>query len=252
MDVELLIAKVYERQPVWNKWNKQHAKRNVVDKMWAEISHELKCEVSDETARRYPTPYGTSSELIIPDLRIGLRPGTHHTPGQQGVLTSHAVVTSLPKSPQVRYQMATVEPTLGTEEDASSSHTKDIHERKDEVREKQWFTSPATRRKKKGASKRSKTDDYNHSILDIEQQRIKYLKEKINHKEDKEDDEDQMFFKSLLPHVKRIPAVQKLTFRSRLQELVQQFAYPVPEISPLPDTHDSSSSASAYTAQVSP
>lgn len=78
------------------------------------------------------------------------------------------------------------------------------------------------------------------------------MKEKINRKQDKEDDEDLMFFKSLLPHVKRIPAVQKLTFRSRLQELVQQFAYPVPAISPLPDTHGSSSSASAYTPQVSP
>ncbi|XP_045123377.1 uncharacterized protein LOC123511495 [Portunus trituberculatus] len=275
MDVELLIAKVYERQPVWNKWNKQHAKRNVVDKMWAEISHELKCE---ETLARKKWKYLRDQFAVelgkIPPGRSGDVAGDAPTSKWQyfelllflkdvvkarastgnlsGVLTSHAVVTSLPKSPQVRYQMATVEPTLGTEEGASSSHTKDIHERKDEVREKQWFTSPATRRKKKGASKRSKTDDYNHSILDIEQQRIKYLKEKINHKEDKEDDEDQMFFKSLLPHVKRIPAVQKLTFRSRLQELVQQFAYPVPEISPLPDTHDSSSSASAYTAQVSP
>ncbi|MPC99592.1 hypothetical protein E2C01_095016 [Portunus trituberculatus] len=28
-------------------------------------------------------PYGTSSELIISDLRIGLRPGTHHTAGSQ-------------------------------------------------------------------------------------------------------------------------------------------------------------------------
>lgn len=46
--------------------------------------------------------------------------------------------------------------------------------------------------------------------------------------------------------------MQKLTFRSRLQELVHQFAYPVPAISPLPDTHGSSSAASAYTTQVSP
>ncbi|KAK8372276.1 hypothetical protein O3P69_014578 [Scylla paramamosain] len=146
--------------------------------------------------------------------------------------------------------MGTMEPPLATEEGVS--HTKDALEREDEVMEKQWLISPATRPKKKGANKRSKTDDFNQSILDIEQQKIQYLKEKINRKQDKEDDEDLMFFKSLLPHVKRIPAVQKLTFRSRLQELVQQFAYPVPAISPLPYTHDSSSSASAYTPQVSP
>ena len=41
MDVELLIAKVYARQSVWDKWNKHYANRNVVDKLWAEISQEL-------------------------------------------------------------------------------------------------------------------------------------------------------------------------------------------------------------------
>ena len=44
MDVELLIAKVYERLPVWNKWKKHPANRNVVDRLWVEISHELNCE----------------------------------------------------------------------------------------------------------------------------------------------------------------------------------------------------------------
>ena len=40
MDFELLISKVYARQPVWDKWNKHHAYRNVVDRLWAEISQE--------------------------------------------------------------------------------------------------------------------------------------------------------------------------------------------------------------------
>ncbi|KAK8378986.1 hypothetical protein O3P69_009612 [Scylla paramamosain] len=87
-----------------------------------------------------------------------------------------------------------MEPPLATEEGVS--HTKDALEREDEVMEKQWLISPATRPKKKGANKRSKTDDFNQSILDIEQQKIQYLKEKINRKQDKEDDEDLMFFKT--------------------------------------------------------
>lgn len=171
-----------------------------------------------------------------------------------GVLTSDIVETSLPESPQVEYQTDTMEPTLATEEGAlaSSSHTKDTPERENEVMEKQWLTSRATRPKEKGANKRSKTDDFKQSILDTEQQKIQYLKQKISRNQEKEDDEDLMFFKSLLPHVKRILAVQKLTFRRHLQELVQQFAYPVPPMSPLPDTHGSSSSASAYIPQVSP
>ena len=44
MDIEVLVAKVYERKPIWNKWDKEHANRNVVDKLWAEISQEMKCE----------------------------------------------------------------------------------------------------------------------------------------------------------------------------------------------------------------
>ena len=89
MDVELLIAKVYERQPVWNKWNKHHGNRNVVDRLWAEISQELNCEGK----RMYSfyllsrllvilpvvLQYGATSELIITDLRVGLRPHTQHT-----------------------------------------------------------------------------------------------------------------------------------------------------------------------------
>ncbi|XP_063842374.1 uncharacterized protein LOC135090051 [Scylla paramamosain] len=273
MDVELLIAKVYERQPVWNKWNKHHANRNVVDRLWAEISQELNCE---ETLVKKKWKYLRDQFAVelgkIPPARSGDAAGDTPTSKWQyfkllhflkdvvkarastgnlsGVLTNDTVETSLPESPQIEYQMGTMEPPLATEEGVS--HTKDALEREDEVMEKQWLISPATRPKKKGANKRSKTDDFNQSILDIEQQKNQYLKEKINRKQDKEDDEDLMFFKSLLPHVKRIPAVQKLTFRSRLQELVQQFAYPVPAISPLPYTHDSSSSASAYTPQVSP
>ena len=42
MDVEVLVAKIYERKPIWNKWDKQHANRNVVEKLWAEISQEMK------------------------------------------------------------------------------------------------------------------------------------------------------------------------------------------------------------------
>ena len=44
MDAEELVAKIYVRKPIWNKWDKQHANRNVVEKLWTEISQEMKCE----------------------------------------------------------------------------------------------------------------------------------------------------------------------------------------------------------------
>lgn len=39
-------------------------------------------------------------------------------------------------------------------------------------------------------------------------------------------DEDKQFFDSLIPHIKKIPEVQKLTFRNEIQNLVQRYAYP--------------------------
>lgn len=44
MEVELLISKVFERAPLWDKRDKQHANRNVTDKLWKEVSKELDCE----------------------------------------------------------------------------------------------------------------------------------------------------------------------------------------------------------------
>lgn len=71
--------------------------------------------------------------------------------------------------------------------------------------------------------KRSQADSWNAAIIDIEKQKLQYLKEKSENKTD--NDEDLLFFKSLLPHVRNIPQERKLAFRSQVQELVDQFAY---------------------------
>ncbi|KAK4322772.1 hypothetical protein Pmani_006440 [Petrolisthes manimaculis] len=44
MDVELLISKVFVRPALWDKRNKLHANKNVVDKLWAEICRDFDCE----------------------------------------------------------------------------------------------------------------------------------------------------------------------------------------------------------------
>ena len=146
------------------------------------------------------------------------------------VLASDAVGTSLPGSPQLGYQIGDMETPFVSEESmpASSLHTK------------------------KKASKRLKTEDYNQSFLDIKRQKIKYLMEKSSHKQDKDDDEDLMFFKSLLPHVQKISVAQKLKLRGRIQETVRHFAYQVPITFSPPHTYESSNPASVSTPQVSP
>jgi len=40
------------------------------------------------------------------------------------------------------------------------------------------------------------------------------------------ENEDLLFFRSRLPHVNNIPANMKLCFRNRIQQVVDEFAYP--------------------------
>jgi len=40
------------------------------------------------------------------------------------------------------------------------------------------------------------------------------------------ENKDLLFFRSLLPHINNIPANMKLCFRNRIQQVVDEFAYP--------------------------
>jgi len=57
-------------------------------------------------------------------------------------------------------------------------------------------------------------------------QKAKFLEEAMNNRQP--ENEDLLFFRSLLPHVNNIPANMKLRFRNRIQQVVDEFAYPPP------------------------
>jgi len=71
-------------------------------------------------------------------------------------------------------------------------------------------------------NKRPRKDDF----LEIEREKLRYLQEKATSRKEREEDDDLCFFKSLLPSVKRIPDSMKLHFRSQINSVVQQYAYP--------------------------
>jgi hypothetical protein len=66
---------------------------------------------------------------------------------------------------------------------------------------------------------------YNETIIAIEKQKAKFLEEAIKNRQP--ENEDLLFFLSLLPHVKNIPANMNLRFRNRIQQVVDEFAYPL-------------------------
>lgn len=64
---------------------------------------------------------------------------------------------------------------------------------------------------------------YNETIIDMEKKKVQVLEEVLRNR--KSETEDMLFFRSLLPHVSKIPDYMKLRFRNRIQEVVEQFAY---------------------------
>jgi hypothetical protein len=68
------------------------------------------------------------------------------------------------------------------------------------------------------------TAAYNEAITAIETQKANFLEKSMKSRQ--HENEDLLFFRSLLPHVNRIPANKKLRFRNRIQQVVDEFAYP--------------------------
>ena len=65
---------------------------------------------------------------------------------------------------------------------------------------------------------------YNETIIAIEKQKAKFLEGTTTNRQP--ENEDLLFFCSLLPHVNNIPANMKLRFRNCIQQVVDEFAYP--------------------------
>nr|CAD7202690.1 unnamed protein product [Timema douglasi] len=104
------------------------------------------------------------------------------------------------------------------------------------------MTTPTKKKKRQCA------DTYNQTLLNVEKDKMQYLRDMSAEKIKTEiEDEDLLFFKSLLSHVRKIPASRKLYFRCQVQELVEQFAYNQESSSSIPPTfHSCSSSPSTY------
>ena len=65
---------------------------------------------------------------------------------------------------------------------------------------------------------------YNETVTAIGKQKAKFLEAAI--KNCQPENEDMLFLSSLLPHINNIPANMKLRFRNRIQQVVDEFAYP--------------------------
>ncbi|KAK3775683.1 hypothetical protein RRG08_049862 [Elysia crispata] len=74
--------------------------------------------------------------------------------------------------------------------------------------------------KGKGKRQRDKMDDYQRQTLELESRKMEFLKNKSKQKTDEPADENLLFFKSLLTHVKGISHHKILSFCRRFEDLV--------------------------------
>lgn len=87
--------------------------------------------------------------------------------------------------------------------------------------------------------KRAKPDDFNKSILHLEKRKVDLLATKVQNRNSSDENEHILFFKSLLPHVKKICPERILEFRTSVQQIVQQYAYNQPIASQSPSSYTS-------------
>nr|CAI5851851.1 unnamed protein product [Callosobruchus analis] len=107
--------------------------------------------------------------------------------------------------------------------------------------------TPVTARKK-----RRLHDSFNASVLEIENKKLEYLESKRLKPNKEPEDEHLLFFKSLLPHVRKIPESRILFFRTVIQNVVQEYCYQNTDLLlSRPSTATSSYSSSTYQDQNS-
>ena len=87
------------------------------------------------------------------------------------------------------------------------------------IQERSLLQDNPRKRKRNGVNAK-----YNETIIAIEKQTAKFLEEAVKNRQP--ENEDLLFFRSLLPHVNNIPANMKLRFRNHIQQVVDEFAYP--------------------------
>ncbi|XP_049764459.1 uncharacterized protein LOC126092775 [Schistocerca cancellata] len=249
VDLEALIALVYERPAIWDRESRNHSKRHVVEKCWAEISSEMK---TDETVIRKKWKYLRDQFAV----ELGRKPASRwpylhllmfledfvkvRKPGKvRRVLLSESTESAASTSDELPTEVCKTcrtdaEPCdlkmLASSPQSVSDVSLEAEETCSSNKPLLLSSTQLSPREKKGKNRQLK--HYNKSVLETEKQKLKYSLAKSHKKshtddlDDDGDDCDELFLKSLMIHIKKIPDCKKLLFRNRINEVVQEFAYP--------------------------
>ncbi|XP_045476999.1 uncharacterized protein LOC123682436 isoform X3 [Harmonia axyridis] len=255
IDKEILISKVFLNSVIWDKRLEGHANRKMVDKAWQSIAAEMGSEndgvlrkkwkyLRDQFAvevGKFPPPRsgdsGDRPESKWPyfkSLRFLL-----------GIVKARTSASNLKKPENENEDL--VSHYVSKETDSQQDVQEIDNQVSDDQRQQAQMNSPSSdvfsgKRKRNNANKK-----YNQEMLDLETKKASLLERVINDRGS--DDDDALFFRSLLPHVSKIPQHLKLRFRSRVQMIVDEFAYA--SHGTMQSSHSNSQSAPSFVQQYS-
>ncbi|KAF5272482.1 hypothetical protein FQR65_LT17392 [Abscondita terminalis] len=277
MDVESLISAIFQRNALWDKRLKSHSNRNIVQNLWKEVCNEMGIE---ETVLRKKWKYLRDQFSVefgkVPKTRSG-DPAPNYTvkwPYFQSLLflkdivksrTSGGNCAAIIQSTEVegdtseRNNEVSIEETdidLNTLPNDDSITVPNSDKTENIEVDSKKHSSQMMTKQKTAIKRKSNNYSWNEEIIKIEQQKLQYLQEKANKRSREADGDDHnSFFNSLLPHVRKIPPNKILSFRGRVQQIVDEYAYgqsslyvATPQVSPYSSSVYSSSSL--YSASV--
>ncbi|XP_072934156.1 uncharacterized protein [Epargyreus clarus] len=201
MNIDALIALVRKKPQLWDRGNKFHSNRNVLDKCWREIAGELNEEEHKVRKKwkylrdQFSVEYGKIPPAGCEEEMLTYEPKWRYYKSLQFL---EEVVT-----PRV--------------------NTKNPRRDEDSSEGSQDTSAPGSPSPMENELKTR----YKERMMEMKKQKLRYMREKQKMKRSSEmvNEEHMHFFKSLLPHVRSIPPHMQLSFRNRVQAVVEEFAY---------------------------
>ncbi|XP_055856108.1 uncharacterized protein LOC129919279 [Episyrphus balteatus] len=225
VDKDLLIEKILSKPLIWNKGHKSYSNRRMVDQAWGQISREM--DIPEDLCRKKWKYLRDQFAHEMGRIEVARKDGLKgkHIESQwahfnalmflKGITKPRTSLANLQRRttkrkhdyvPNPKRHKAEIDDIIeecvdDREENVDFEETNATNE---ETPVKCEYIRPIRKSIKK-----------NSNIL-----------EKIVNDRRKKENDDMLFFRSILPHVEKIPDNMKLRFRSRVQEIVEEFAYP--------------------------
>uniref|UniRef100_A0A2H1VK14 SFRICE_021589 n=1 Tax=Spodoptera frugiperda TaxID=7108 RepID=A0A2H1VK14_SPOFR len=235
VDSQALIALVFERKPLWDKQNMFHNNRSVSDKYWKEICTELKQDVSLKLEKGWTdlTKFGLelSKHKVKKRWRYLRDYFTSELGKVESALSGDQGIEIIPKWPHYTSLLflkdhvtprSRLKPNGSSPSESMDQETEIIES---ESLDHDYCPSPVAQAFEDSSCVEQCTPKV--SEMDVEHRILSYLQDKERSRQNRTDAQKEhvLFFKSLLPHVDKIPRHRLLAFRNRIQSVVEEFAY---------------------------